>query len=449
MKNILNFLLKVDKLKKMPRTGWILREIRNPETIAEHTFRMTIAAWLLAEKKGLDIEKTIKNALVHDLCEVYAGDVTPFFYYINLPKDKIKRKKMLMKWVRLSKQEKEKKGKKKYEIEKKSLLKLIKPLKPELRKKILSSWLDFEEGITNEGKFVRPVDKIETLIQAIEYFGNKEDTPVASWWEEVEELVDEPLFLNFLKVIQNKFYITKTSLKKKIDDKKLKRELEGILDFLLEIGKLKRMPRRLWVSLEVKDPETVSSHIFTVSLMALIFGQEKKELNMGKLLKMALCHEMSSVYTGDLITPFGITLIKTKREGRKIFEKWPRLSKIEKEKKFLKDYQKEKTALEKLTQSLPTSLREEIIQLFNEYKNASTAEARFLNQVNVLAVLLQSLQYQKKDKELPVGFLWEWAFEKCDDQMCLEFIEELKRKFYKKSFIFELLNLLYLRKRKR
>ena len=49
------------------------------ESTAEHTYRMTLMAWILAGEKGdLDICRVIKIALVHDLCEVYAGDLTPY-----------------------------------------------------------------------------------------------------------------------------------------------------------------------------------------------------------------------------------------------------------------------------------------------------------------------------------------------------------------------------------
>ena len=88
MKNILKFLLETEKLKKMPRTGWRLMGIKNPETIAEHSFRVAILTWALAKIKKIDTKRAIKIALFHDLCEVYAGDMTPFGYYLQLPKNK-------------------------------------------------------------------------------------------------------------------------------------------------------------------------------------------------------------------------------------------------------------------------------------------------------------------------------------------------------------------------
>lgn len=410
MKNILNFFLEVNKLKEMPRTGWVLRGMENPETTAEHAFRVAILVWLLARKKNLNIKKAIEIALSHDLCEVYTGDVPPFFYYVRSPDAK---------WVRLSQKEKEKRGKKKFETERNSILKLTKFLDSELQKKILNSWLNYGKRSVKEGNFAKQAHRIETLIQSIEYFGPRDEIAGTTWWEFTEEIIDDPLLLDFLKVIQKKFY------GKVVGEYKKDKGLENILDFISEINKLKRLPRTLWVLMGVKNPETVAGHIFTTSLMAWIFGQERKELNLEKILKMALCHELPSVYTGDLITPFTL-----KEEKIKTFQKWPRLLRTEKRRKFLEDYQKEKRALKKVTSKLEKPLREEIIGLFDEYKMATTPEGRFVNQINVLAVLFQAIQYQKKYKNLPIDWMWEWTFEKCESPICFEFIEELKKKFY-------------------
>jgi putative hydrolase of HD superfamily len=421
MRNIINFLIEVNKLKEMPRTGWVLRKVKRPETIAEHTFRVALVGWLLAEKQKLNVKKAIKIALSHDLCEVYAGDVTPFFYYLDLPKDKKERKKVLMKWVRLSKEEKEKRGRLKFEREKKSLLKLIKFLPPVIKRDLFLSWLDYERGISKEGKFMKQVDKIETLIQAIEYFGPQK-TPAIGWWEETEELVEDPLLLEFLKVIQKKFYGTKIKIGRKNKD------LENILDFILTIGRLKIMSRLYWLMRGVKNPETVASHIFTLALMALIFGRESK-LNLEKLLKMALCHEISAVYTGDT-TPYDRVLPKDPQKRKEILKRMIRLSKTQKEKIFFKDYQEEKKTLEKLTSKLNPPLKKEIIQLWREYRTKSSLEGYFLSQLNVLAVLFQALIYEKENKGFFATPVWEWALETVDHPLQLELLKEMKKKFY-------------------
>ena len=354
MKKILNFLIEVNKLKEIPRTGWVLMKVQNPEKISEHIFRVAIASWLLGGLKNLNVKKLIKLTLCHDLCEVYAGDMTPFFYWDGLERKKKEDEKILLKGVRLSQKKKEKKGKIKFRKEKKSLFKLISPLEAGLKREIFSSWFDYEKKISKEGNFVKQIDRIETLLQSIEYFGPKEVTGGTSWWEGTEEIVEDPLLLKFLEVIQKKFY------GKIIGNYKRNKELENILDFLLQIGRLKKIPRKGWVIREVKNPETTGSFVFMVALMAWIFAIEKNlRLNTEKLLKMALCHELSRIYVSDE-TPYDMALSnKTKKEKRKILKKWIRFSKKKKRKIFLKNYRKEKEALKKLVLRLPPDLKKE------------------------------------------------------------------------------------------
>lgn len=421
MKEIVDFLIRVNKLKETIRTGWIIWRIKNPETIAEHIFRVCFLTFLLGWKKGLRLKLALQNALCHDLCEVYAGDITPLFYYQNLDVKKKKDREILLKGIRLSRKEKEKMSKLKFENEKKSLLKLLKPLKKALGNEIFLRWLDYEKGFSLEGKFTRQVDWIENLIQSLEYLGPKRSG--SGWWEIAEEKVYDPLLLDFLKIIQKKFYHRKLS--KKLKQQK---ELEKILDFILKIGKLKRMPRLYWSAQGIKNPETVAEHIFFTALLAWIFGREKKYLNQAKLFKMVLCHEISAAIIGDTI-PYIKKLPPEIKARKRILRKWPRLSEDEKARHFLREYKKEKKAMQKLTAKLEPRLKKEIIGLWDEYRRVTSPEALFLNQVNVLAVLFQGLLYQRKHK-ISTQPLFEWAFEKCDDPLILNFIKVLSQKFF-------------------
>jgi putative hydrolase of HD superfamily len=421
MKENVDFLIKINKLKETPRTGWVLMKVKNPETIAEHIFRVCFNSWFLGRIKKLNEEKLIKTALSHDLCEVYAGDKTPFFYWEKLDRNKKEEEKILLKGIRLSKEEKEKRSKAKFENEKKSLLKLLRPLKKDLKEEIFTLWMDYEKRVSPVGKFVKQIDRVETLLQSIEYFSKEEGG--TSWWELTEEIVDDPLILEFLEVIQKKFY------KKRIKKTKNTRKLERILDFLLEIGKIKRLPRLYWRLRETKNPETVAGHIFTLTIMAWIFGREKKNLNIEKLLKMALCHELSAVYTGDT-TQYDRILPQDKEERKKILQKMLRLSKKEKKWIFAADYKEEEKAFKKLTKKLNSDLKEEILQLWKDYRKRNSLEARFLSQLNTLSVLFQGLFYEKEDKNFTAQPLWEWAFETCEDELCVRLLEEMKNKFY-------------------
>lgn len=202
MKDLLNFLVEAGKLKKMPRMGWVLRGIKNPETIADHTFRTALMAWILAEKKKLNIVKVLKMTLIHDLCEVYAGDTTPF----DLILQKKKGKKIYNEWPRLSKKEKEKFSLNKYKKEDKALRKLVSKLSLPSKKEIIGLWNEYEKGSTHEGRFVRQLDRVENLLQALEYWEKGKKFRIEPWWIQIEELVDDPVLLEFIKFLEKRFH---------------------------------------------------------------------------------------------------------------------------------------------------------------------------------------------------------------------------------------------------
>ena len=436
MKNILNFLIEANKLKEMPRTGWVLMGVKKPESITGHVFRLSVAAWLMGEKAGLNVERAMKIALFHDLGEVYAGDATPLDYYGGLSRKKKKDEKLLMRWVRLSTEQKEKRARAKTKKEKKAFLKLTKNLEPKPKNEIHAHWYDYEKRMSKEARFVKQLDKIETLLQSIEYFGSDNSTGGTSWWEGAKEIVEDPLLLDFLAVIQRRLYrryrrFFGEKIKVSKTFKKREKELINILDFLLEIGKLKHMPRLYWTIRGVKKPETVAGHIFTLTLMAWIFGASKRRtLKTEKLLKMSLIHEISAVYTGDS-TPYDTILRKSKGKERKILKKWTRLSRKEKMRKFIDDFKKERKAFKRLSSRLRGSSGKEVFKLWHEYRTRSSAEGRFLSQLNVMAVLLQALLYEKQDKKFSAVPIWEWAFEISDNETNFKLMDEMKKKFYK------------------
>ena len=204
MEKLLNFLIEVGKLKKIKRKGWVLRGIKDPETIAAHTFRMVLMAWFLCRKKKLNVNKVLKMSLIHDLCEVYAGDTTP--YDQILPQNRKKWKEILNKWRRFPKRQKEKLFLDKYRKENKALKKLILKLPPSVKKEIKNLWDDYEKGLTREGRFVRQVDRVENLLQALEYWEKRKKFKISLWWIQIEELVDDPVLLEFMKTLEKKFH---------------------------------------------------------------------------------------------------------------------------------------------------------------------------------------------------------------------------------------------------
>lgn len=204
MEELLKFFVEVGKLKRMPRRGWVINQIKNPESIAEHIFRAAVMTWILGERKGLNREKLLKMILIHDLCEVYAGDVTP--YDSILPRTKKKLTELMKTWPRFSSTKKKRLATKKYKKEWRALVKLTAKLSPKLRKEIRNLWLDFRKGLTKEGRFAYQADRVENFLQALEYWEKYRKPPQKPWWLWAREFFDDPLLLEFIKEMDKKFH---------------------------------------------------------------------------------------------------------------------------------------------------------------------------------------------------------------------------------------------------
>ncbi|MFH1181764.1 MAG: HD domain-containing protein [Candidatus Woesearchaeota archaeon] len=136
MNETISFLQKAGKLKRLSRKGWILKKVPNPESVADHSFRTAVMAMLLAKKCGCDEDKCVKMALLHDLAEAIAGDITPGDM---TPNRKIKAEKAAANML----------------FKNEAGLKKI--------------WQEYEAQKSPEAKFVYELDKLEMMMQAAEY----------------------------------------------------------------------------------------------------------------------------------------------------------------------------------------------------------------------------------------------------------------------------------------
>ena len=69
------FLFEMGHLKNLPRAGWLLLGIPQPESVAEHSFRVGIVGMTLAAMEGADVGHTAALCLLHDAHETRIGDV--------------------------------------------------------------------------------------------------------------------------------------------------------------------------------------------------------------------------------------------------------------------------------------------------------------------------------------------------------------------------------------
>jgi len=134
---IVQFLHEAEKLKSILRHSWLSSGRR--ESVAEHTWRMALMAMLLNKylDKGVDLLKTLKLILVHDLVEINYKD-NPAFK--NQPKDKSHQ-------------------------EQKSLVKLTKGLPIKLGAELVKLWQEYQANKSPEARFAKALDKMEVLLQ--------------------------------------------------------------------------------------------------------------------------------------------------------------------------------------------------------------------------------------------------------------------------------------------
>lgn len=140
------------------------------------------------------------------------------------------------------------------------------------------------------------------------------------------------------------------------------------LSYLINIlGKLKELQRTGWINKGIENAETVAAHSHGVALLALLFVPQ--HLNKEKCLKLALIHDIQEALVGD-ITPFdGVS------EEEKV--------------------QREKAAVKEISQKLHFA---ELEDLFAEYEENKTKEARFIKDMDRLDAVLEAIYYDNGNK---------------------------------------------------
>lgn len=145
---VLDFIEEIGVLKNLPRTGWRFRGIKDAESIADHCYRVSLLSMILADvlterDVPLDVEKVMRLALLHEIAEARVGDL-PFPTLKYIPQEI-------------------KEAGERTAVE--SMLEHFGPL----QEKYIQLWKEFEEGTSIEGKLVRAADKLELMIQVLEY----------------------------------------------------------------------------------------------------------------------------------------------------------------------------------------------------------------------------------------------------------------------------------------
>ncbi len=158
------------------------------------------------------------------------------------------------------------------------------------------------------------------------------------------------------------------------------------LVFLDEIENLKQVPRTGYAQQGIPEVESVAEHSFSVAWYAWLLAI-KEGADVPRVLKMALFHDAGESRVGDL------TLRASEYIGRTVKVK------------------AEMQAVADMTASLEEGLRDELAELFIEYSDSTTLEARIVGDADVLQMLGQVLRYEQLYRADFLDF-WEHASER-------------------------------------
>jgi len=164
---MLEFLRTAGRLKTLPRQGWVDRGIAPAESVADHSYRAALMAWVLGQRAGLDTDRLVKIMLVHDLPEAEVGDATP---YAGIVAAGMAVQEAVPRWRELLTPEAHRAAKReKHLMEAEGLEQLSATLPDVLRSELREVWTDYAERRSPEAQFAAQIDKLEALLQAIEY----------------------------------------------------------------------------------------------------------------------------------------------------------------------------------------------------------------------------------------------------------------------------------------
>lgn len=143
-------------------------------------------------------------------------------------------------------------------------------------------------------------------------------------------------------------------------------ELEGLVQFIFELGQLKRIPRSGWLKLGINDPETVAEHCFRTGAIGFLLA-EMEGYDPYKVAGYCLFHDMAETRTGDLDWL-----------AQRYLEKGDYLS---------------SEVLEDQLERLPEKLRESMKRLFGQTKEKGKLE-RIARDADLLDLAFQALEYE-------------------------------------------------------
>jgi putative hydrolases of HD superfamily len=157
---------------------------------------------------------------------------------------------------------------------------------------------------------------------------------------------------------------------------------EKIFSLLLHANQLKRTARTGWGMRGVPNAENVAAHSYGVAFIALTLAQTHPDpVDMGKLLTMAILHDLPEALTTDIPTPAWRYL--------------PPGVKME----------VERGAMNEMFEDVP--FRGNLLPVWEELHAAQTAEAKLTHDADKLDMYLQAYIYEEQTGNRQLDGFWQ------------------------------------------
>ena len=146
-----------------------------------------------------------------------------------------------------------------------------------------------------------------------------------------------------------------------------KNQLLNLLSFFRIVCNLKTIKRSGWIhKSNITSPESVADHSYSMCMMSMILA-EIINLDSGHIMKMAIIHDLAESLVGDHM-PDNVSC---------------------EEKQLVED-----KAMKKIISKLPNSLRKNYLDIWNEYNDNNTVNAKFVHNMDKLEMALQAKEYE-------------------------------------------------------
>lgn len=182
----------LSRLAHIPRTGWLIRGVEQPESVADHIFG-TLMLSMLAEdidrRQRAELARPLTMALIHDAAEIYTGDLTPRTKQYTSSESE---------WQS-------------YEHFEASHFDKFLALLPQKSRTALSEiWNEHAQSRTPRAKRVHVADIVEMLSQAYEYEKTGQ-RKLDEFWEWVPKCSDDEYLFELAQAIQRRRNFLKAS----------------------------------------------------------------------------------------------------------------------------------------------------------------------------------------------------------------------------------------------